>query len=177
MRAIWGESRKPPSVTMPATPRFHSRVTRIPPAEAADALRRLSITKTWPGGHSSTPLRCGVAAAFEHAQVIEVFPRRDVAQRVGRTDHRRPARIEAMDALDEGVAKAALEQHGGEGGGGDRRQLLPALRAEWHGDPLRPSERCALPAGCQFLSPNVSACIRAPNLRRSRLTEHRHGGD
>src|SRR5215467_8879414 len=97
------------------------------------------------------PLALGMAAAFEHAQVIEVFPRRNVAQRVGRTDHRRPARIEAMDALDEGVAKAALEQHGGEGGGGDRRQLLPALLAEWHGDPLRPSERLRPPGGLSIL--------------------------
>src|SRR5262249_29781239 len=79
-----------------------------------------------------------VAAAFEHAQVIEVFPRRDVAQRVGRTDHRRPARIEAMDTLDEGVAKAALEQHGGEGGSGHRRQPLTVLLAQRHGGPLLP---------------------------------------
>jgi len=31
--AISGESRKPPSVTMPATPRFMRRVARMPPAE------------------------------------------------------------------------------------------------------------------------------------------------
>src|SRR5262245_24498826 len=111
------------------------------------------------------PLALGMAAAFEHAQVIEVFPRRNVAQRVGRTDHRRPAGIEAMDALDEGVAKAALEQHGGEGGGGHRRQLLPAFLAQRHGDSLGRADVRALPAGCQFLWPNVSACIRAPNLR------------
>src|SRR5262249_16873582 len=88
------------------------------------------------GGGFFHALALGMAAAFEHAQMIEVFPRRDVAQRVGRTDHRRPAGVEAMDALDEGVAKAAFEQNGGEGGGGHRRQLGSALLAEWHGDPL-----------------------------------------
>src|SRR5262249_17220899 len=83
----------------------------------------------------------------------------------GRTDHRRPAGIEAMDALDEGVAKAALEQHGGERGGGHRRQLLPALGAQRHGGPSLRANVCALPAGCQFLPPNVSTCIRAASLR------------
>jgi hypothetical protein len=58
-RAISAASRKPPSVTTPATPRTSSRVTRIEPAEAARASLRLSITRTAPGGHSSTALRCG----------------------------------------------------------------------------------------------------------------------
>ena len=62
--AISGESRKPPSVTTPATPRFISRVTRIEPAEAARASLRLSITITAPGGHSSTALRCGCARSW-----------------------------------------------------------------------------------------------------------------
>src|SRR6516225_2033357 len=92
-----------------------------------------------------------MAAAFEHAQMIEVFPRRNVAQRIGRADHRRPPGVEAMDALDEGVAKATLEQNGGEGGGGHRRQLLPALGAQRHGDPFFRADVCALPPGCQFL--------------------------
>ena len=57
-----------------------------------------------------------VAAVLEHAEVID-FLRRDIAHRVGRTDHCRTARIDAMDALDEGVAKAALEQDRGQRGG------------------------------------------------------------
>ena len=57
--AISAESRKPPSVTTPATPRFIIRVTRIAPAEAARASLRLSMTMTAPGGQSSTALRCG----------------------------------------------------------------------------------------------------------------------
>ncbi len=59
--AISPLSRKPPSVTTPATPRAISRVTRMPPAEAARASLRLSITITAPGGHSSIALRCGWA--------------------------------------------------------------------------------------------------------------------
>src|SRR5262245_2408700 len=158
MRAICGESRKPPSVTMPAAQRCQRRVTSIAPVAAVGH-------ENMSGRTFFHPLALGMAAVFEHAEMIEVFPRRNVAQRVGRTDHRRPAGIEAMDALDEGVAKAALEQHGGEGGGGYRRQLLPAFLAQRHGDPLFRADVCALPAGCQFLWPNVSTCIRAPNLR------------
>jgi hypothetical protein len=97
-------------------------------------------------------LALGMAAAFEYAQMIEVFPRRNVAQRIGRPDHRRPTGIEAMDALDEGVAKAALEQHGGERGGGHRRQLLPALGAQRHGGPLFASERLRPPGGLSILA-------------------------
>src|SRR3546814_9979622 len=43
-RAISAASRKPPSVTTPATPRIISREIRIEPAEAARASLRLSIT-------------------------------------------------------------------------------------------------------------------------------------
>src|SRR5262252_995869 len=111
------------------------------------------------------PLALRMAAAFEHAQMIEVFPRRNVAQRVGRADHRRPAGVEAMDALDEGVAKAALEQNGGESGGGHRRQLLPALGAQRHGDPLFQGGRLRPPAALSILA--VSTCIRAPSLAAS----------
>ena len=56
---ISGLSRKPPSVTTPATPRTMRRVTSMPPAEAARASLRLSITSTAPAGHCSTPMRCG----------------------------------------------------------------------------------------------------------------------
>jgi hypothetical protein len=45
-----------------------------------------------------------VAAVLEHAEMIEVFARRNIAQRIRRADHARPAGIETMDAVDEGVA-------------------------------------------------------------------------
>ena len=57
--AISGESRKPPSVTTPATPRFIKRVTRMEPADAARASLRLSMTSTAPSGQVSTATRCG----------------------------------------------------------------------------------------------------------------------
>jgi hypothetical protein len=63
-RAISGESRKPPSVTTPAAPRFISRDTRIPPAEAARGFLRLSNTSTAPGGHCSMAARCGCARSW-----------------------------------------------------------------------------------------------------------------
>jgi len=62
--AIWaisGESRKPPSVTTPATPRFIKRDTKMPPADAARASLRLSMTKIAPGGQVSTAARWGCA--------------------------------------------------------------------------------------------------------------------
>src|SRR5262249_31438377 len=68
--------------------------------------------------------------------MIEGFPRRNVAQRVGWADPRPPAGGGGRDALDEGVAKAELEQNGGEGGGGHCRQLLSALGAQRHGAPF-----------------------------------------
>jgi hypothetical protein len=57
--AMSGLSRKPPSVTTPATPRCMSRATKMPPADAARASLRLSMTSTAPTGHCSTATRCG----------------------------------------------------------------------------------------------------------------------
>ena len=68
--AISGESRKPPSVTTPATPRFIRRDTRIEPADAARGSLRLSMTSTAPGGHSSTARRCGCARSWKTASVF-----------------------------------------------------------------------------------------------------------
>jgi hypothetical protein len=65
-----------------------------------------------------------MAAVLEHAEMVEVLARRNVAQRIGGPDHGRRVRVEAVDALDEGVAEAALEQDGGQRGGGHRLQLV-----------------------------------------------------
>ncbi len=61
-----------------------------------------------------------MVAVFEHAEMVEVLARRDIAQRIGRPDHvRHGAALNAMDAGDEGVAEAALEQHRGQRRRGD----------------------------------------------------------
>ena len=73
------ESRKPPSVTTPATPRFIS----LEPGSAGEAARaslRLSITRTAPGGQSSIAARCGWVRS-RRRDLVEVFARRNVAQR------------------------------------------------------------------------------------------------
>src|SRR5262245_40027392 len=78
-----------------------------------------------------------MAAILEHAEVVEVLARRNVAQRIGGADHRRCAGIEPVNALDEGVAKAALEQNGGQRGGRYRRELRACALTQGHGLSLR----------------------------------------
>src|SRR5215208_4294413 len=95
--AISAESRKPPSVTTPATPRAWRRPTRMPPAEAARASLRLSITITAPGRH--------------------------VAEREGLADHALLQRAERHHVLHHLAAEAALVERGGEGGGGHAFKL------------------------------------------------------
>jgi hypothetical protein len=73
------------------------------------------------------PLALRVRAVFEDAQMVEILPGRDVAQRIGRADHRRRVRVDAVNALDVGVAEPALEQRRGEGGGRDGAQALAGL--------------------------------------------------
>src|SRR5215207_10129514 len=66
-------------------------------------------------------------AVLEHAEMVEVLAGRDVAERIGGADHPWRIRIDEVDALDVAIAETPLEQHGRQGGGRDRLQLLPRL--------------------------------------------------
>src|SRR5262249_7608950 len=120
-----GASRKPPSVTMPATPRTISRDTRIDPADAALASFRLSITSTAPGGHSSIALRWGWDQFWN--TVIGLRSSRAGMVGIGLAHHPPRARIDRVHILNELVAQAALEQAGREGCDADGRKFFASL--------------------------------------------------
>ena len=70
----------------------------------------------------------------EYLDRVEILPRRHVAQREGLADHGRLIRAQGMHILDHLDAEAALEQRGGNGGGGDGFQLVAGGVAEFgHG--------------------------------------------
>ncbi len=68
------------------------------------------------------PLR--VLRALEHPQMIEVLPRRDVAQGEGLADHALALQAQRPHILDEDVAEAALEQSGGQRRGRNPLEFL-----------------------------------------------------
>ena len=65
--AISGESRKPPSVTMPATPRFISREPGSTPADAARGILAAVDDEHRAGGAVLDRLALRVLAVLEHA--------------------------------------------------------------------------------------------------------------
>ena len=101
----------------------------MPPAEAALGSLRLSITKTAPGRAFLDALALRVAAVLEHADMVEVLARRDVAHRVGRPDQAGRARIEGLDPGYELVArKPRLNRTVVQRCRGDRGELVPGRR-------------------------------------------------
>ena len=118
------------------------RVTRMLPAEATLASPRQSITSTRAGrnGFHRRALRMG--AVGEHVERVDVLARRNVAQRVGRADHRRRIRIERARALHEGIAQAALEQLRGQRRGAHGRELRARGFAQWFGHARSPAAFC-----------------------------------
>jgi hypothetical protein len=109
-----------------------SRDTRMPPAEAARASLRLSITITAPGGHSSTALRCGWPRSWNTEIGFRSSRARDVAQGEGLADHGRQRRVQRPDVLDELVAQAALEQGRTQGRRRDAFQLVAGFGLQAH---------------------------------------------
>src|SRR5262245_5708848 len=105
-----------------------------------------------------------MAAILEHAEVVEVLARRNLAQRIGGPDHGRRVRVQAMDALDESVAEAALEQDGGQRGGGHRLKLVACALTEGHGGP--PVTDDMRPAAAQ-LPTLVNSCHCCTSATRS----------
>jgi hypothetical protein len=96
------------------------------PPVAAEASRRASITRTCPGGQASIASRCGWPRPFEGAEQVDVLARRDVTQRIGLAHHARGRPIQEKHALDEDVAQAALEKHGGQRGSGNALERFAA---------------------------------------------------
>jgi hypothetical protein len=93
-----------------------------------------------------------VAAVFEHAEMVEILARRDIAQRIGRADHvRHVAALDAVDAGDESVAEAPLEQHRSQRRRRDRLQF--GFRAVAHAVP-----RLYLRLTCPFWFNVVKSC-------------------
>src|ERR1700741_2351974 len=80
--AISWESRKPPSVTTPATPRFIRRDTRMAPAEAARVLAAVD-DHDGAGRAFLDRLALRMGAVLEYRDRVEVLARRDSAQRIG----------------------------------------------------------------------------------------------
>jgi hypothetical protein len=69
-----------------------------------------------------------VATALERAEQVDVFARRDVAQRVGLAHHAWGILIQQKNPLDEHVAQAALEEHRGERRSGNLFQSFSGIR-------------------------------------------------
>jgi hypothetical protein len=65
-----------------------------------------------------------VAAVAEHVDLVEILARRHVAQREGLADQHRLIGTERLHVLDHLDTEAALEQRGGDGGSGNRLQLV-----------------------------------------------------
>ena len=65
-----------------------------------------------------------MAAILEHLQHVQVLARRDVAQRVGRTDQARRGLVDQLRSLQKLVAQTALEQDRGDGGGRNLGKLV-----------------------------------------------------
>ena len=74
-------------------------------------------------------LRMGVIP--EHVDGVEILARGHVAEREGLTDHGRLVRTEGVHILHHLDAQAALEQGGGDGGGGDGFELVAGGFAEF----------------------------------------------
>jgi len=70
--------------------------------------------------------------------LVEIFARRDVAQRVGFADHARRRAVQQENPLDEHVAQAALEQHRGKSSRGNFFQQFATLAGEHGGAHLPP---------------------------------------
>ena len=132
--AISGESRKPPSVTTPATPRIMRRATRI------DAGRRRARVLAAVDHHHCTGrtfldrLALRMFAIVKHRYGIQVLARRDVAQRIRLADHVSGRRIEGAHILDELVSQTALEERSGERGNTDGLELGASGVAQWSRD-------------------------------------------
>src|SRR5262245_46421659 len=92
-----------------------------------------------------------MATVLEHTEVVEVLARRNVAHRIGGPEHWRRVGVEAVDALDERIAEAALEQDGRQRGSGHRLELVSRALAQGHGVHLRDGRCALLPASCQYL--------------------------
>src|SRR5262249_10691105 len=107
-----------------------------------------------------------MAAVFEHAEVIEVFPCRNVAQRVGRTDHAGPPGLRRwmpwMKVLRKPRLKRTVVRVAVDTAINFSRLLALSDMVPPFGDPLFPGGRLRPPAGLSILA--VSTCIRAPSL-------------
>ena len=122
-------------------------------------------------------LRMGAVA--EHVDLVEILARRHVAQREGLADQRRLIGTERMHVLDHLDAKAALEQRGGDGGGGDGLQLVAGGVAEFgHGSiPLSSFRGGASASNPEARDSRVDASFGAPRndgeLVNRRLVDRR----
>ena len=94
-----------------------------------------------PGRALLDALALRVAAVGEHAEMVEVLARRNIAHRIGRPDHARGVRIDRPHALHEGVAEATLEQNRRQRCGRCRRQFAPGRLRKWQSRLLVPHRR------------------------------------
>src|SRR4029078_335141 len=95
------------------------------------------------------PPTLGMRAILEHAEMIEVLPRRNIAQSISRTGHPAGLGVERAKAADERVAQASLEQHCGQRCGRDPEQLVVRF--------FRKVLRCHRPSA---VNPCACACQR-----------------
>ena len=97
-----GVSRSPPSVTMPGAAHHEARDQDVAAGGRGRVAPRVHHQHL-PGRAGLDCLALRMPAALEGAELVEVLARRDVAQRVGLTDHPRRLWIQQKYTLNKNI--------------------------------------------------------------------------